>query len=131
MDYMQIGGIHSAIRKPVIAANNFEIKSGTIQMIKSSQFGGLATEDPKEHISNFVELCETFKFNGVTDDTEESPIKAQGLEVLHSAVCFWRHGVREGVVRFRSKHKFDASLNIQEAEVGRGKTYNNYTPNGE
>ena len=70
MDYMQpsVGGIHSAIRKPVIAANNFEIKSGTIQMIKSSQFGGLATEDPKEHISNFVELCETFKFNGVTDD---------------------------------------------------------------
>ena len=70
MDYMQpsVGGIHSAIRKPTIAANNFEIKSGMLQMIKSSQFGGLATEDPKEHISSFIELCETFKYNGVTDD---------------------------------------------------------------
>ena len=70
MDYMQpsVGGIHSAIRKPTIAANNFEIMSKMLQMIKSSQFGGLATEDPKEHISSFVELCEIFKYNGVTDD---------------------------------------------------------------
>ena len=61
MDYMQpsVGGIHSAIRKLVIAANNFEIKSGMLQMIKSFQFGGLATEDPKEYILNFVKLCET------------------------------------------------------------------------
>ena len=70
MDYMQsiVGGVQSAIRKPTIAANNFEIKSGTLQMVKSSQFGGMPSEDPKEHIVNFVELCDTFKFNGVTDD---------------------------------------------------------------
>ena len=45
MDYIQpsVGRIYSAIYKPAIAANNFEIKSGMLQMIKSSQFGGLAT----------------------------------------------------------------------------------------
>ena len=70
MDYMQpiVGGVQSAIRKPTIATNNFEIKSGTLQMVKSSQFGGMPSEDPKEHIANFVELCDTFKFNGVADD---------------------------------------------------------------
>ena len=32
MDYMQpiVGGVQSAIRKPTIAARNFEIKSGTL-----------------------------------------------------------------------------------------------------
>ena len=71
MDYMQptVGGIYSTIRKPTIAAKNFEIKAGILQMVKTTQFGGSSTENPKDHISNFVELCDTFKYNGVTEDT--------------------------------------------------------------
>ena len=37
-------------------------------MVKTTQFGGLPTENPKYYISNFVELCDTFKYNGVTED---------------------------------------------------------------
>ena len=70
MDYMQptVKSIHSAIRKPTIATKNFEIKSGMLQMVKSSQFCRSPTEDPKDHISNFVELCDTFKYNDVIED---------------------------------------------------------------
>ena len=70
LDYMQptVRGIHSAICKPTIAAKNFVIKFGILQMIKSSQFGGSPTEDPKDHIANFVELYKMFKYNGVTED---------------------------------------------------------------
>ncbi|XP_063946250.1 uncharacterized protein LOC135151588 [Daucus carota subsp. sativus] len=54
---------------PAIAANTFEIKSGTIQMVQNSvQFGGSPTEDPNMHIRDFIEICDTFKFNGVTED---------------------------------------------------------------
>ena len=63
-----VGEVHSAIRKPTIAANNFEIKAGTLQMVQSSQFNGSPTADPQEHITNFVEICSTFKYNNVTED---------------------------------------------------------------
>ncbi|KAL5574105.1 hypothetical protein UlMin_023702 [Ulmus minor] len=59
----------SSIQRPPIQANNFEIKPAIIQMIQNSvQFGGLANDDPNLHITNFLEICDTFKHNGVTDD---------------------------------------------------------------
>ncbi|KAL5553867.1 hypothetical protein UlMin_041268 [Ulmus minor] len=59
----------SSIQRPPIQANNFKIKPAIIQMIQNSvQFGGLANDDPNLHIANFLEICDTFKHNGVTDD---------------------------------------------------------------
>ena len=38
-------------------------------MIQSSvQFYGLANEDPNAHITNFLEIYDAFKYNGVSDD---------------------------------------------------------------
>ncbi|KAL0319977.1 UNVERIFIED_CONTAM: hypothetical protein Sradi_5259200 [Sesamum radiatum] len=62
-------GIISSIAKPPVQANNFEIKPAIIQIIRSSvQFSGLLDEDPNKHLANFLEICDTFKFNGVSDD---------------------------------------------------------------
>lgn len=71
MEFSQpkIDDIQSSIVRPAIAANTFEIKSSTIQMVQNSvQFGGTPTEDPAMHIRNFIEICDTFKFNGVSED---------------------------------------------------------------
>jgi len=51
-----------------INANNFELKSGLIQMIKSEQFGGSPMEDPNTHLSTFLDMCDTVKLNGVSND---------------------------------------------------------------
>ncbi|KAL8148703.1 hypothetical protein AgCh_005893 [Apium graveolens] len=70
MDYSppNINDIQLSIIRPAISANTFEIKSSTIQMIQNSvQFGGSPTEDPNMHIRDFIEICDTFKFNGVTE----------------------------------------------------------------
>ncbi|KAI3446836.1 hypothetical protein Pfo_003501 [Paulownia fortunei] len=58
----------SGIRPPIIQANNFEIKSAIIQMIQANQLCVLANEDPNAHIASFLEICDTFKYNGVTND---------------------------------------------------------------
>ena len=50
------------IVRPVVAANNFEIKPA---MIQNSQFSGLSHEDPIGHMTRFLEYCSTFKMNGV------------------------------------------------------------------
>ncbi|KAL0394740.1 UNVERIFIED_CONTAM: hypothetical protein Slati_4440200 [Sesamum latifolium] len=62
-------GTISSIALPTVQANNFEIKPSIIKIIWSSvQFSGLPEEDPNKHLSNFIEICDTFKFNGVSDD---------------------------------------------------------------
>ncbi|KAA3488572.1 RING-H2 finger protein ATL63 [Gossypium australe] len=62
-------GAESSIVRPAITANNFELKPNTIQMIQQFvQFDGLQDEDPNTHIANFLEFCDTFNINGVSDD---------------------------------------------------------------
>ncbi|KAL0420900.1 UNVERIFIED_CONTAM: hypothetical protein Slati_3112900 [Sesamum latifolium] len=62
-------GTISNIAKPAVQANNFEIKPAIIQIIRSSvQFSSLPDEDPNKHLANFLEICDTFRFNGVSDD---------------------------------------------------------------
>ena len=55
----------SSIVRPNMDANNFKIKPAIIQMVSQFQFGGLSTEDPNAHLAQFLEICDTFKMNGV------------------------------------------------------------------
>ena len=62
-------GFEGSISRPSVAANNFEIKPALISMIQNSvQFGGLPSEDPNQHLVMFLQLCDTVKYNGVTED---------------------------------------------------------------
>src|SRR5262249_22195866 len=72
MDYSKpsFDGINSSITRLTVAVNNFEIKPMISQMIQNTvQFGGLPNEDPNAHIASFLEICDTFKANGVSNDT--------------------------------------------------------------
>ena len=54
--------------QPAIQANNFELKPALISMVQHNQFGGTALESPHTHIRNFLEYCNTLKYNGVPHD---------------------------------------------------------------
>ena len=61
-------GIPPVIQGPAIQANNFELEPITLQLLQNIQFMGLPQEDPNTHISNFLEVCDMVKYNGVSDD---------------------------------------------------------------
>ena len=60
--------VQTAIRRPPIQANNFELKSVTVQMLQNILFHGLPHENPIMHLTNFLEVCDTIKYNGVTKE---------------------------------------------------------------
>ena len=56
---------YSAIRQPIVDANNFKLKPALITMVKQHQFTGHPTEDPNEHVGRFLRMANTVKLNGV------------------------------------------------------------------
>ena len=51
-----------------VVPNNFELKLMTLQILQNIQFHGLASENPNTHLTNFIQVCNTVKYNGVTDE---------------------------------------------------------------
>ena len=54
---------YSAIRQPVVEANNFELKPALITMVQQHQFTGHPTKDPNEHLGRFLRMANTVKLN--------------------------------------------------------------------
>ncbi|KAL0734070.1 hypothetical protein Bca4012_010280 [Brassica carinata] len=67
-DQPHIHGQRLGIRAPAVENNNFEIKSGLLNLIENSKFHGLAVEDPLDHLDKFDSYCCLSKINGVTED---------------------------------------------------------------
>ena len=40
----------------------------TLQMLRNIQFHELKSENPNTHLTNFIEVCNMIKYNGVTDE---------------------------------------------------------------
>ncbi|XP_042051734.1 uncharacterized protein LOC121797065 [Salvia splendens] len=51
-----------------INANTFELRRGLLQMAENNAFRGRPTEDPNKHLTKFIQICNTTKINGVTDE---------------------------------------------------------------
>ena len=64
-----LDGLTSSIIRPTIEANNFEIKHHIIQLLQTNNtFSGSPEEDPNSHLEDFLEICDIFKVNGVSND---------------------------------------------------------------
>ena len=60
--------VQSAIQRPPIQANNFELKTVTQQMLQNIQFHGLPSENPSTYLINFIEVCDIVKYNGIKEE---------------------------------------------------------------
>ncbi|XP_048231313.1 uncharacterized protein LOC125370323 [Ricinus communis] len=61
-------GAMSSILRPAITATHFELKPQFIQFISNDSFSGGVNDCPINHIDSFLEKCDTFKINNVSDD---------------------------------------------------------------
>ena len=60
----------SSILTPNVNANNFELKPQLITLVQNNcSFGGGPLEDPNQHLSTFLRICDTVKTNGVPPDS--------------------------------------------------------------
>ncbi|XP_074293573.1 uncharacterized protein LOC141620659 [Silene latifolia] len=60
--------VNPSIQRPRIQANNFEIKNALLNLVQDNQFGGGPLENPNDHLNEFLENCDMYKSNGVSDD---------------------------------------------------------------
>ena len=60
------GNCGNSILKPTIYNNNFELKPQLITLVQNNcSYGGGAQEDPNQHLTTFLRICDTVKSNGV------------------------------------------------------------------
>ncbi|KAG8656376.1 hypothetical protein MANES_04G127160v8 [Manihot esculenta] len=64
--YPSFGDFRPSVVRPRVDANNFELKPSLIQMVQQSQFSGQPTKNPYLHLSNFMEISNMIKLNGVS-----------------------------------------------------------------
>ena len=88
-----------------IDANNFELKPGLIQMAENNAFRGKSSDDPNKHITKFIQICNTTKMNGVTDDQIRLRLFPFSLE---DAAKDWLESLTPGSIRTWDQmvHKF-------------------------
>ena len=63
-----VKNVNFRVVRPAVEGKSFEICTPMISMVSSNAFYGLPSEDPNSHIRTFLELCDTFRIDGMTDD---------------------------------------------------------------
>ncbi|KAL4283785.1 hypothetical protein GQ457_16G021310 [Hibiscus cannabinus] len=64
-----LGNLNPGIVTPEIQAAQFELKPVMFNMLNSiGQFGGLPHEDARQHLRSFIEVCDSFRQQGVHED---------------------------------------------------------------
>jgi hypothetical protein len=91
----------------------FEIKTSTIRMVQHSPFTG--KEDLNLHLQAFIQLCQTFNMDGVTQDQMRARPRAKVLSRTH-------HGVKDDhrCIGGRIYHRAYTDGSFHSIQEGRG-----------
>ncbi|KAK8676420.1 hypothetical protein V6N13_141994 [Hibiscus sabdariffa] len=70
-DYLaeDLEGLNPAVTTPDFEAEHFELKPVMFNMLNTlGQFGGSLAENARQHLKSFLEICNSFKIHGVSND---------------------------------------------------------------
>ncbi|KAK9000916.1 hypothetical protein V6N11_081397 [Hibiscus sabdariffa] len=68
-DYLaeDLEGLNPVVTMPEFEAEHFELKPVKFNMLNTlGQFGGAPTENARQHLKSFLEICNSFKIHGVS-----------------------------------------------------------------
>ncbi|GJW89422.1 hypothetical protein Tco_0164762 [Tanacetum coccineum] len=85
--------------------DNFTVKGHHLSMIKDRQFDGRAQADPHKHITEFIEICEMFRYGNTNVDTIK--LKVWFNELSPSVITTWEEMRQAFVSRFFPPAMFD------------------------
>jgi len=60
--------VFTGIVRPEVQATNISYPHSLIQLIQGNLFHGLPNEDPYAHLAVYIEICNTIKITGATED---------------------------------------------------------------
>ncbi|KAK8557919.1 hypothetical protein V6N13_008745 [Hibiscus sabdariffa] len=64
-----LDGLNPAVTIPKFEADHFELKPVMFNMLNIlGQFGGSPAENARQHLKSFLEICNSFKIHGVSND---------------------------------------------------------------
>ncbi|KAL4295259.1 hypothetical protein GQ457_12G016170 [Hibiscus cannabinus] len=70
-DYLaeDLEGLNHVVTMPDFEVENFELKPVMFNMLNTlGQFGGTPNENARQHLKSFLEICNSFKIHGVSND---------------------------------------------------------------
>ncbi|KAL4387749.1 hypothetical protein GQ457_09G015980 [Hibiscus cannabinus] len=70
-DYLaeDVDGLNPTVTMPDFEAEHFELKPVMFNMLNIfGQFGGTPNENARQHLKSFLEICNSFKIHGVSND---------------------------------------------------------------
>lgn len=70
-EYSTFSGLlhFNSFARPRVNAANMEMKSAHIHLVQSNQFNNLSHENPYNHLTTFLVICNTMKIHNVPDET--------------------------------------------------------------
>ncbi|XP_022849934.1 uncharacterized protein LOC111372029 [Olea europaea var. sylvestris] len=142
-DFMtpQIIQSQSSIVYPPFGQPNFQLKTNVIHLFQNGhQFYGRSDENPHTHVSRFLEMCQNFKYQGISDDAIKlrlfpHTLWDRALEWLDSkhiaSITTWNNLAKKFCTKFFppakiTKLKYDISIFRQEETESFDEAWNRF-----
>ncbi|KAL4361204.1 hypothetical protein GQ457_04G025620 [Hibiscus cannabinus] len=107
-----LGNLNPRIVTPEIQAAQFELKPVMFNMLNSiGQFGGSPHEDARQHLRSFIEVCDSFRQQGVHEDVLQLKLFPYSLRdmarlwfnsIPSGSVESWDDLCRDFIIRYSS-----------------------------
>ena len=124
-----------AVRQPAIDVDDFELKPALIRMVQQNQFTGQPTENPNEHLGQFLRIANSIKLNGVRSEVIQLqlfPFSLRGMAAAwfnslpYESVNTWEELMRVYFSKFFSPFRI-SEQGMEITRLKQGEDKNNYT----